>query len=71
LLSLFGGGHGLGGISGYDAAETTDESPERVAAVQRLSWAYLRSALYPQDTAWPAACAALGQLNELGWVECK
>jgi len=44
-------------ISGYDAAETTDENPERAAAVQRLTWAYLRSALYPEDGAWSAACA--------------
>ncbi len=27
LLTLFGAGHGLGGISGYDVAETTDEKP--------------------------------------------
>ena len=71
LLTIFGGGHLLGGVSGYDAAETTDESPERVATVQRLTWAYLRSALYPEDSAWPAACAALEGLNELGRVECK
>lgn len=71
LLSLFGGEHILGGVSGYDAAETTDESPERVAVVQRLTWAYLRSALYPQDPAWPAACAALSHLGKLGRVECK
>ena len=42
----------LGGISGKDAKLTTDESPERVAAVQRLSLAYLRSILYPEDPAW-------------------
>lgn len=29
LLTLVGGGHLLGGVSGYNAAETTDESPER------------------------------------------
>jgi hypothetical protein len=29
LLTVVGGEHWLGGISGYDAAETTDESPER------------------------------------------
>jgi hypothetical protein len=34
LLTLFGAEHGLGGVAGYDAAETTDENPERVAAVQ-------------------------------------
>jgi len=71
LLTLFGAGHGLGGVSGYDVAETTDESPERVAAVQRLTWAYLHSALYPEDSAWSKACAALAELNELGRVECK
>ena len=39
-------GHLLGGVSGYDAAETTDEDPERVALVQRLTWV-LRTTLYP------------------------
>lgn len=70
LLTLFGAGHGLGGVSGYDVAETTDENPERVAAVQRLTWAYLRTALYPEDPAWDAACAALEEMdNPPGRVE--
>lgn len=55
LLTLFGAEHGLGGISGYDVAETTDENPERVATVQRLTRAYLRTTLYPGNTAWQAA----------------
>jgi dienelactone hydrolase len=59
LLTVFGGEHILGGISGYDAAETTDESPARVEAVAQLTWAYLRTALNPADPAWPAACAEL------------
>ena len=72
LLTLFGAEHILGGVSGYDAAETTDENPERVAVVQRLTWAYLRSALYPEDPAWPAACAALtGAPDPPGRVECR
>ena len=72
LLPLFGVKHGLGGASGYDVAETTDESPERVAAVQRLTWAYLRTALYPADSAWSAACAALLDTSPpLGRVESK
>ncbi len=71
LLTLFGATHGLGGVSGYDAAETTDENPERVAVVQRLTWAYLRSALYPGDSAWSAACAALAEIKEVGRVECE
>jgi hypothetical protein len=37
LLTLFGSGHGLGGVAGYDVVETTDERPELVAVVQRLS----------------------------------
>ncbi len=72
LLTLFGAGHGLGGVSGYDAAETTDENPERVAVVQQLTWAYLRTALYPEDSAWSTACAALMDTpNPLGRVECR
>jgi predicted dienelactone hydrolase len=59
LLVLPGGEHGLGGVSGYDAAETTDENPERVAVVQRLTLAYLRSQLFPGDTAWQEARATL------------
>ncbi len=72
LLTLFDAEHGLGGISGYDVAETTDESPERVAAVQRLTWAYLRSEFYPDDSAWQTACDALAAgPDPLGRVESK
>lgn len=59
LFTVFDGEHILGGVSGYDAAETTDENPERVAVVQRLTWAYLRTALSPEDRAWDAARAAM------------
>jgi hypothetical protein len=45
LVVLSGGEHMLGGISGYLVTETTDEYPERVLAVQRLTWAYLNSLL--------------------------
>ncbi|MFF7635068.1 alpha/beta hydrolase family protein [Kitasatospora sp. NPDC008050] len=72
LLTLFDAEHGLGGISGYDVAETTDENPERVAALQRLSWAYLRTQLHPGDHAWQAACDALATgPGPLGEVESK
>ncbi|GAA2777977.1 alpha/beta hydrolase family protein [Crossiella cryophila] len=72
LLTLFGAEHGLGGVSGYDVAETTDENPERVAAVQRLTWAYLRSELYPGDAAWQSACAELLTGSAaVGQVEAK
>ena len=69
LLTLFGGEHLLGGISGYLVTETSDENPERVAVVQRLTWAYLRTALYPEDTAWSKACAELPETQ--GRVESK
>jgi len=56
----------------YDGAETTDENPERVAALRALAWAYLRTALYPGDSAWADATAALATMpNPLGMVESK
>ncbi|WP_298987158.1 alpha/beta fold hydrolase [uncultured Roseibium sp.] len=58
LVTLFGGEHLLGGITGYGVTDTTDESPARVAAVQELSTAYLRSALYDDDTSWSNAAKA-------------
>ncbi|QEU92912.1 alpha/beta hydrolase family protein [Streptomyces kanamyceticus] len=72
LLTLFDAGHGLGGISGYDVAETTDENPERVAAVGRLTCAYLRGELYPGDPAWRIARDALAAgPDPVGRVESK
>ncbi|MCH5674058.1 alpha/beta hydrolase family protein [Streptomyces gilvus] len=72
LLTLFGGEHSLGGISGYGVAETTDENPARVALIQRLGSAYLRSALHPGDNGWKAAVAALAEDPEaLGALQSK
>lgn len=72
LLTLFGGEHSLGGIPGYEAAETTDENPERVATVQWMTLAYLRSALYRDDPSWSEAKAALlASPHPPGRVESK
>ncbi|KAJ5090009.1 hypothetical protein N7532_008693 [Penicillium argentinense] len=72
LLTLAGGYHGLGGVSGYDTAEATDdESPERLGVTQRLTWAYLWSQFYPDDPAWLVASTALSGLPALGKVESK
>ncbi|WP_330302057.1 MULTISPECIES: chlorophyllase/cutinase-like alpha/beta fold protein [unclassified Streptomyces] len=72
LLTLFDAEHGLGGVSGYDVAETTDENPERVAAVARLTWAYLRTELYPGGSAWQSARDALTTgPNPLGRIQSK
>ncbi len=69
LLTLFGAEHGFGGVSGYDVAETTDENPERVAAVQRLTTAYLRGQLDKTDD-WQRAREWLAT-SGLGTVESK
>jgi len=72
LVTLVDAEHGLGGVSGYDVAETTDENPERVALVQLLTWAYLRTELYPDDPAWPRAQHELTRAaRRLGRVESK
>ena len=72
LLTLFGGEHSLGGIVGYNNTETTDESPERVALIQRLTVAFLRSTLDPTDTSWSTASADLTEgAHPQGRIESK
>jgi dienelactone hydrolase len=72
LLTLFGAEHSLGGIAGYEAQETTDENPERVALIQRVSWAYLRHALGIEDASWTAAREALSaSAAPMGRIESK
>lgn len=72
LLTVFGAEHSLGGIPGYEARETTDESPERLALVQRLTLAYLRHALGIDDSGWTAARKELLEDDDpLGRVESR
>jgi len=72
LLTVFGAEHSLGGIPGYEAHETTDESPGRVALIQRVSWAYLRYALDIEDVGWTAARKALAEnAAPMGRIESK
>lgn len=72
LLTLFGAEHFLGGIGGYEVRETTDENPERVALLQRVTLAYLRHALDIDDTGWTAAQHALSESPApLGRIESK
>jgi predicted dienelactone hydrolase len=70
LVTLLGAEHSLGGLPGYEVAETTDESPERVALIQRLTWAYLRHALHIESDSWSAAREQLAG-GELGRLETK
>lgn len=72
LLTVFGAEHMLGGISGYDAAEASDENPERVSTLRAVAWAYLRTALYDEDTSWDEAMAAMEAAPEpFGRIESK
>ncbi|WP_285105540.1 alpha/beta fold hydrolase [Promicromonospora sp. MEB111] len=72
LLTLFDAEHSLGGIPNWEAAETTDENPERVAVLQRLTTTYLRSVLDPADTGWAKAAAALAETGAtLGHIDSK
>jgi hypothetical protein len=72
LLTLFEAEHSLGGVTGYSVTETTDESPERVALIQRVTATYLRSALFPGDAGWATATAKLmSSTTALGRVESK
>ena len=72
LLTIFGAEHIFGGISGYDALETSDENPERVAFVCKSILAYIRSAFDPNDLSWEDAKKALnGVQGALGSIESK
>lgn len=70
MLTLFGGDHCLG-ISGYDALETKSESCETVAAVQRMTLAYLQNALNGDESSWSSAVDALHGIGSIGQVESK
>lgn len=72
LLQLFGAGHALGGVSGYDASEASDENPELADAALWLSWAFLRTELGLDEHAWDFAGDALTSApTPLGRIESK
>jgi hypothetical protein len=71
LLTLPGGKHHLGGIMGYSLAETDDEDPERLAVTQRMTWAYLWSALNDGDPAWQQATEVIRSNPSLGQLQTK
>ncbi|MEE1938367.1 chlorophyllase [Streptomyces sp. TRM 70361] len=71
LLTVHDGEHFLGGISGYQAAETTDENPDRVALVQQVTLAYLRHITGTDHTDWKNAQTVLACGHPLGHLESK
>jgi dienelactone hydrolase len=72
LLTVFGAEHIFGGLSGYDARETSDENPERVAFVCESILAYIRSTFDLNDPSWEEAKKSLnGVQGALGSIESK
>jgi dienelactone hydrolase len=72
LLTLFDAEHSLGGIPNYEAAETTDENPERVAVLARLTAAYLLTLSRRAPDAWGRARAAFAENpGTIGRIDSK
>ncbi|GAC66541.1 alpha/beta hydrolase family protein [Gordonia soli] len=71
LLTVRGGEHFLGGISGYRSSETTDENPDRVALVQHTTLAYLRHVTGIDHTDWIRAHTVLTTSHPLGHLESE
>lgn len=72
LLTIAAGEHGLGGIAGFDAKETTDEDPDMRETVFRMTAAWLRSIFDANDDAWTVASNALASnASALGHVDSK
>lgn len=56
LLTLFGADHAQGGIHAYGTVPQSDsDNPATVALVQRVTTAYLRTALSVDEVSWQAA----------------
>lgn len=69
MLTIVNTHHELGRIAGYGAKETMNEDPDRLATVQRLTWAYLTD---EESSAWTDACIAMsGNATSLGEIEQK
>ncbi|MGW0637857.1 alpha/beta hydrolase family protein [Nocardia salmonicida] len=71
LLTVFGGQHFLGGISGERVSETTDENPDRVALIQQVTLAYLRHVAGIDRSGWTTAQTVLTPAHPLGRLESK
>ncbi len=73
LLTLLGAEHSQGGIHAYGGIpHTPAESPALVDLVQRITTAYLRTALGVDAASWPAARDALAHdTDPLGQLQSK
>ncbi len=73
LLTLFGADHAQGGIHAYGTVPQSDsDNPATVALVQRVTTAYLRTALSVDETSWHAVQQELaGQPAPGGRITAK
>lgn len=72
LLTVFNAEHLLGGISGYDADETTDENPECVAAIANSTAAWLHYHFGSDIELWQKATETMtGGANSWAKIESK
>lgn len=63
LLDVHSGEHSLGGIAGYEVAETTDENLRRAALVMRMTPAFLRTQLGLDLGAWAREAGQLARTS--------
>jgi pimeloyl-ACP methyl ester carboxylesterase len=71
LFTVYDAEHSLGGIPNYEARETTDERPRRVAAIQRVSTTFLKSVLHGADCDWVSSMSSVDGLEAEGRLELK
>jgi fermentation-respiration switch protein FrsA (DUF1100 family) len=72
LLTLLGAEHTLGGVAGFEVAETTDEHPERLALLGEVTSAFLQDALGVDPAPWAAARVRLEEgTDPLARLETK
>jgi len=72
LLTVFNAEHLFGGISGYDALETSDENPDRVSFLCMSILSYLRTTFDPKDNSWEDLKIELNDVpGAKGRIDCK
>lgn len=72
LLTVFDAEHIFGGISGYDALETSDENPDRVSFLCMSILAYLQTSFNPKDTSWEDLKKEINNIpGAKGRIDCK
>lgn len=69
LLTITDSGHMLGGIAGYDIAETDDENPARAHFIEQMTTVYIHSKL-KGDNSWQELISTFNE-NPFGKIDVK